>query len=207
MRLNEALGRWRPGAGVIRLALICGLMGAIAGGFLYWVKVWNWADSPSWPHAHYSELSKLRGVVPETDEDGNPVLIAVRPKGDSRPYSEFREAVDLNASELSPADWAKSKPADPKQTSPRVLVTADNRDGNWWGNPEFIRLRTHPPQTTVYYAILERGSDSIPDGGYLRYFVLPTVPVFGFLLSFAAVLSLAWVWDGFKPAPAAPAKP
>jgi hypothetical protein len=201
--LSEALGRWRPSTGVVRWALLCGMIGAIFGGFCYWVKVWNWAAGPSWPHAHYSELAKISGGLPETDEDGHPVLIAVRPRGHS-PYYEFKEADDLDATKLTPAQWAKLRPADPKQISDMIQVTADP---GWSSNPEVIRLRSHPPDTTVYYAILEKGSDSIPDSGYLRYFVLPTVPVGGFLLSFVLVLSLAWVWDGFKPAAPAPALP
>lgn len=58
MRISEALWRWRPSTGVVRLALFRGVLGATASGLRCWVKAWNWADSPSWPQGN-------RGPDPE----------------------------------------------------------------------------------------------------------------------------------------------
>ncbi len=65
--------------------------------------------------------------------------------------------------------------------------------------PDFARLRTRPPGTEVFYAVLPKDyAYDVPYSSYLRFTALLAVPVVGFLLPFALTISIAWVVDGFK---------
>jgi hypothetical protein len=184
---------WKPGLGVVRLAFVCGVFGATVGTICCWRAAWNWAASSFWPHDYYEELAKTSGAVTSRDDDGNPVLIVVRPVNRDAPKG-FVEAYDLYGSPTK-SQWARSKPADPNQESDLVLITSDQG----WGTPDFIKLRTHPPDTTVYYRRLAKGSDTEPPiSSYIRYTGLIALPVFCFLIASIFIVAVAWVADGFK---------
>jgi hypothetical protein len=92
--MSSEFMQWRPGVGVRRLAILCGMIGLAIATFLFWAKAWRWADSVFWPHAHYAEVLKASDAIAEKDEHGNLVFILVRPSQSSLPPG-FTVASDL----------------------------------------------------------------------------------------------------------------
>ncbi len=183
----------------MRLAFLCGVLGMGVGTFRYWTKVWSWADSVFWPHAYYAELANTPGAIPEKDEDGTPALMVVRPSRSSWPRG-FTEAYDMNAQRMTAEQWERAKPANPKMKSELVLVTSET---DWW-MPALSRLRTHPPDTTVWFVIFKKGAEVEPTFlWYLRFLALVGIPLGGFIAACGSILGLAWVVDGFKSVPKA----
>ncbi len=185
--------RWKPGLGVVRLAFLCGAIGSIASTTHYWQRVWNWADCVFWPHAYYEKLAQTPGAFPYNGDHDRAALMLVR-RGENRlPPEGFTKAYDLWGTPTQD-QWARSNPADPNQKSETFIITEDD-----WGMPDFALLRTHPPGTEVYYAVLPKAyAYDVPYSSYLRFAALLAIPILGFLLPFALTISTAWVVDGFK---------
>ncbi len=152
-----------------------------------------WADCVFWPHAYYEKLAQTPGAFPYNGDDDRAALMLVR-RGENRlPPEGFTKAYDLWGTPTQD-QWARSNPADPNQKSETFLITEDD-----WGMPDFARLRTHPPGTEVYYAVLPKADAyDVPYSSYLRFAALLAIPILGFLLPFALTISTAWVVDGFK---------
>jgi hypothetical protein len=104
----------------------------------------------------------------------------------------------MNPQQMTAEEWGRTKPADPKQKSELVLVTSEMI----WSTPALARLRTHPPDTRVYFVMFEKGADAEPTFfWYFRYLALIAIPLGGFVAPSGTILALAWIIDGFRSVP------
>jgi hypothetical protein len=152
-------------------------------GFTKAPDVWGTPTKDEWARSNPAEPDQASAIAPQPPPPPGFVL-------DDSTHSK-------SATGLASNDSLGKLPDDARRESSKgdmALLT-----GEFPGMPSFVRLRSHPQATAVYYALLPNGYDRhVPYYYYLRFAALLAVPALGFFVPFALILSAAWVVDGFQ---------